>query len=155
MCSADDLMRRAVELQKHAAAKANVHFSVQGAGVKVWADPERIVQTLANLISNAIKFSPAGGEVMLGAYQVDEAEAQFGVRDQGRGIPAEQLENIFNRFQQGDASDSRSKGGTGLGLAICKAIVTQHGGRIWASSPPGQGATFYFTLPMWPSEHLD
>ncbi|WP_392436153.1 sensor histidine kinase [Chlorogloeopsis fritschii PCC 9212] len=72
----------------------------------------------------------------------------FTVRDQGRGIPSDKLETIFERFQQVDVSDSRSKGGTGLGLAICKSIVKQHGGKIWVESRVGEGSTFYFTLPI-------
>jgi signal transduction histidine kinase len=74
------------------------------------------------------------------------------VEDQGHGISAEKLERIFDRFQQGDASDSRALGGTGLGLALCRSIVQQHGGRIWAESIPGQGSKFQFTLPV-PSSH--
>jgi signal transduction histidine kinase len=70
------------------------------------------------------------------------------VRDQGRGIPPDRLELIFERFQQVDVSDSRQRSGTGLGLAICKQIVEQHGGAIWAESQLGQGSTFYFTLPL-------
>ncbi len=70
------------------------------------------------------------------------------VRDQGRGIPAEKLETVFERFQQVDAADSRQKGGTGLGLAICRTIVEQHGGRIWAQSAAGEGSTFFLTLPL-------
>ena len=75
-----------------------------------------------------------------------EGGALLSVIDQGRGIPADKLETIFDRFQQVDASDSRQKGGTGLGLAICRSIVQQHGGRIWAEAQVDQGATFYFTL---------
>jgi signal transduction histidine kinase len=71
----------------------------------------------------------------------------FKVQDQGRGIPADKLETIFERFHQVDASDSRKKGGTGLGLAICRSIVQQHGGRIWVESTLGEGSSFYFTLP--------
>lgn len=71
----------------------------------------------------------------------------FQVTDQGRGIPADKLESIFERFHQVDASDSRKKGGTGLGLAICRSIVQQHGGRIWVESTLGEGSSFYFTLP--------
>ncbi|MBD0343858.1 MAG: PAS domain S-box protein [Coleofasciculus sp. Co-bin14] len=71
----------------------------------------------------------------------------FQVKDQGRGIPADKLESIFERFHQVDASDSRKKGGTGLGLAICRSIVQQHGGRIWVESTLGEGSSFYFTLP--------
>ncbi|MFQ4141591.1 PAS domain S-box protein [Chlorogloeopsis sp. ULAP02] len=72
----------------------------------------------------------------------------FSVKDKGRGIPSDKLETIFERFQQVDVSDSRSKGGTGLGLAICKTIVQQHGGNIWVESSVGEGSTFYFTLPI-------
>ncbi len=72
----------------------------------------------------------------------------FTVKDQGRGIPADKLESIFERFHQVDASDSRKKGGTGLGLAICRSIVQQHGGRIWVESTLGEGSSFYFTLPV-------
>ena len=76
------------------------------------------------------------------------------MQDQGRGIPPEKLQQIFERFQQVDASDSRVRGGTGLGLAICRSIVQQHGGRIWATSTPGNGSTFHFTLPSRASERL-
>jgi signal transduction histidine kinase len=72
----------------------------------------------------------------------------FHVRDRGRGIPASQLESIFERFNQVDASDSRQKGGTGLGLAICRTIVQQHGGRIWAESVLEEGSMFSFTVPL-------
>ena len=74
------------------------------------------------------------------------------LRDRGRGIPADRLELIFERFQQVDASDSRDKGGTGLGLTICYKIVEEHGGRIWAESKLGEGSTFCFTLPKSNSE---
>jgi signal transduction histidine kinase len=72
----------------------------------------------------------------------------FTVNDQGRGIPEDQLESIFERFHQVDASDSRKKGGTGLGLAICQSIVQQHGGQIWVKSTLGEGSRFCFTLPI-------
>ncbi|MBD0362283.1 MAG: hypothetical protein ICV55_05825, partial [Coleofasciculus sp. C3-bin4] len=72
----------------------------------------------------------------------------FNVKDQGRGIPTDKLESIFERFHQVDASDSRKKGGTGLGLAICRSIVQQHGGQLWVESTLGEGSSFYFTLPM-------
>ena len=73
----------------------------------------------------------------------------FTVQDQGRGIPQEQLSEVFERFQQVDASDSRSKGGTGLGLAICRSIVLQHGGQIWVESQEGEGSCFLFTIPTY------
>jgi signal transduction histidine kinase len=104
---------------------------------------------LTNLISNAIKFSPDGATVWLGADARGE-EIVFAVRDEGRGVPPDKLELIFERFQQVDSSDAREKGGTGLGLAICRSIVEQHGGRIWAESV-GDGSTFQFTLPASPA----
>jgi len=154
MCSAEDLLRRAASVQQSVTPKPNIRIFFAGHGVSVWADPDRILQTLNNLISNAIKFSPAGREIHLTARTVDEHEAIFEVRDQGSGIAADKLEHIFDRFQQGDASDSRAMGGTGLGLAICRSIITQHGGRIWATSVPGKGTTFHFTLPTKPSNNL-
>ncbi len=154
LCSAEDLLQRAAGLQQAAAAKAEIRISTSARNVLVWADPDRILQTLTNLISNAIKFSPAGSQVDLTARPLDENEALIEIRDQGRGIPSDKLESIFERFQQVDASDSRAMGGTGLGLAICRSIVTQHGGRIWASSQPGAGTTFHFTLPVTPGDKL-
>jgi PAS domain S-box-containing protein len=154
MCSAEDLLRRAASVQQNRTPKPNMRIFFAAHGVSVWADPDRILQTLSNLISNAIKFSSPGSEIHLTARNLDENEALIEVRDQGRGIPADKLEHIFERFQQGDASDSRAMGGTGLGLAICRSIVNQHGGRIWATSIFGQGTTFHFTLPTKPPANL-
>jgi len=154
MCSAEDLLRRAAGVQQARTPRPNIRIFFAAHGVNVWADCERILQTLNNLLSNAIKFSPAGSEIHLTARNVDEGEAIIEVRDQGRGIPADKLEHIFDRFQQGDASDSRASGGTGLGLAICKSIISQHGGRIWATSVEGKGTTFHFTLPTKPNTNL-
>jgi PAS domain S-box-containing protein len=154
MCSADDLFRRAAGLQQTDASKAQLRITFNSQGVNVWADPDRILQTLTNLISNAIKFSPPGTEVHLRARRIDANEAEIQVRDQGRGIPEDKLESIFERFHQVDASDSRTMGGTGLGLAICRSIVSQHGGRIWATSTVGKGSAFHFTLPTRPASNL-
>jgi PAS domain S-box-containing protein len=154
MCSADDLFRRAASLQQTGASKGQLRLTFNSQGVNVWADPDRILQTLTNLISNAIKFSPPGTEIHMRARRIDANEAEIQVRDQGRGIPEDKLETIFERFHQVDASDSRTMGGTGLGLAICRSIVAQHGGRIWATSTPGSGSTFHFTLPTRPASNL-
>jgi signal transduction histidine kinase len=115
--------------------------------VVVIADEDRVLQVLGELVSNAIKFSPPGTLIRLGAQPADNDEVSFYVEDQGRGVDSEKLEHIFDRFQQGDASDSRALGGTGLGLALCRSIVEQHGGHIWAESSPGRGSRFLFTLP--------
>jgi PAS domain S-box-containing protein len=154
MCNMDDLLRGAVALQQPDAARSDIRLSVDAQDVNVWADPDRIMQTITNLVSNAIKFSPRGSSISLIATQAGDDEARIEVRDTGRGIPEDRLEQIFDRFQQIDASDSRQMGGTGLGLAICKSIVQQHGGRIWATSKPGEGSSFFFTLPRKPSGHL-
>jgi len=144
---AKDLLRRATDLQHPSAQKVGIGFIVDAPPLALWVDEDRILQTLGNLISNAIKFSPAGTEIVLRARVQSATEAIISVEDKGRGIPPEKLDIIFERFQQVDASDSRDMGGTGLGLAICRNIVRQHGGRIWAESVVGKGSTFYFTVP--------
>lgn len=101
---------------------------------------------LVNLISNAIKFSPPDSEVKI-ATETFSDKVIFRVCDRGRGIPESNLESIFERFNQVDASDSRQKGGTGLGLAICRSIVQQHGGKIWVESVLTEGSTVSFTIP--------
>jgi signal transduction histidine kinase len=118
----------------------------------VLADEDSILQVLNELVTNAIKFSPRDTLIRLGTRAEGENEACFIVEDQGHGIAPEKLEHIFNRFQQGDASDTRALGGTGLGLALCRSIVEQHGGRIWAESTLGKGSRFLFTLPKASAE---
>jgi PAS domain S-box-containing protein len=141
------LVATAVEETRALAHQAGVTLTVGSVPGTVWADPDRVVQTLSNLLGNSVKFSPTGAEVRLTVTQAG-GEVRFDVADLGPGIPADKLEAVFDRFHQVDASDTRQKGGSGLGLAICKGIVEQHGGRIWASSDgPGQGSTFSFTLP--------
>jgi signal transduction histidine kinase len=105
------------------------------------------VQALVNLLGNAIKFSPRGGRIEFAAERTDRSVV-FRVEDNGRGIPKDKLETIFERFQQVDASDAREKGGTGLGLAIVRSIVQQHSGRVWAESELGRGSKFYIQLPL-------
>jgi CheY-like chemotaxis protein len=145
-CDAANLMIQAADAIRVIAEKAEVTLSVSPVSARLWADPDRIIQTLTNLLGNAIKFSTAGSTVWLTAHLGEQM--LFQVKDQGRGIPADKLETIFERFGQIDASDSRKKGGTGLGLAICRSIVQQHEGRIWAESTLGEGSTFFFTLPV-------
>jgi len=150
----------AAQLVQHAAAglttmadAANVTLVTRTQPVAILADADRIHQTLTNLIGNAIKFSEPGMTVGVGV-EARDGEALFEVTDEGPGVPPHKLETIFDRFEQVDASDSRQKGGSGLGLTICRAIVELHGGRIWAQSPAGAGATFSFTLPAPPAPRL-
>jgi len=144
---AANLLQQAVETMRGMGDKNNVQLDLEPTTGDVYGDPDRILQTLTNLISNAIKFSPAGGAVMVSATS-DRTHMLFSVVDHGRGIPEDKIGAIFERFQQVDASDSREKGGTGLGLAICRTIVQQHGGRIWVKSELGKGSTFNFTVPL-------
>jgi PAS domain S-box-containing protein len=144
---AADLVGRAVGEMRGLATQAEVSLHVGATGGTVDADADRVVQTIANLLSNATKFSPAQGIVRITAVE-QGSEVLFSISDEGAGIPPDHLEAIFGRFAQIDASDTRAKEGTGLGLAICRGIVEQHGGRIWVKSEPGEGATFCFTLPM-------
>jgi signal transduction histidine kinase/DNA-binding response OmpR family regulator len=109
-------------------------------------DAVRITQVLTNLLSNAIKFSPPGGRIEVTAEPRDGV-VRIGVRDQGEGIAPADLPKLFRKFSQIDSSATRKAGGTGLGLVICKGLVEQHGGLITVESTPGQGSTFYFTLP--------
>jgi PAS domain S-box-containing protein len=144
---AADLVRQAVDTVEAMALKLSVRLEVEPPPARIWADADRIVQVLTNLMSNAIKFSEPDGLVRVGGESVD-GQLRISVSDDGRGIPHDMQERIFGRFQQVDASDSRQKGGTGLGLAIARSIVHQHGGTIWVESEPGVGSSFHFTLPL-------
>jgi PAS domain S-box-containing protein len=147
MCDVSELLDQALNAIRGVAEQAGITLSVSATPSRLQADPDRLVQTLTNLLGNAVKFSPRGSTVWLRVARVNH-DLLFSVQDQGRGIPREKVVSIFERFRQVDASDSRKKGGTGLGLAICRSIVQQHGGRIWAESEgEGLGSTFFFTLP--------
>lgn len=117
------------------------------AALFIRADKGRLQQVLANLLSNAVKFSPAGGEIAVGAARRD-AEAVVWVKDHGLGMPAEALPQLFHKFFRVDNGATREIGGTGLGLALSKGIIEAHKGDIWVESAPGQGSTFFFTLPV-------
>ncbi len=117
----------------------------------IFVDPARITQVLVNILGNALQYTPQGGQVWVSVRRAGEA-IQFVVRDTGRGIPAEDLPHIFERFYRVDKSRARASGGSGIGLTISKHIVEAHGGRIWAKSEGlGKGSEFGFTIPMHPS----
>jgi PAS domain S-box-containing protein len=142
---ANDVMTEAFESVKGMADHAGVGIDIQPIHASLWIDRDRIIQTLVNLMSNAVKFSPPGTSVTLNG-SLEESNFTFRVADRGRGVPVNELETIFERFRQVDASDSRDKGGSGLGLAICRSIVKAHGGRIWAESDGVSGSIFQFTV---------
>lgn len=151
-CQISDLMQQAIDSVQAIADQSAITLSLTPLSATIWAAPDAIVQTLTNLLSNAIKFSFPGGTVALKAelrvLDRSSPDLLLSVTDQGRGIPADKLDMIFEQFQQVDVSDSQKKGGTGLGLAICKNIVQQHGGKIWVDSRIGHGSTFYVSLPI-------
>ncbi|MCU1487619.1 MAG: multi-sensor signal transduction histidine kinase [Actinomycetia bacterium] len=140
-----DLAAKAVAAVASATTNG-VQVRVSGFPAPVWVDADRMMQVITNLVGNAIKFSDAEGVVDV-HVATEGGEGVLRVTDHGRGIPPELLEQIFDRFQQVDATDAREKGGTGLGLAIARSIVEQHGGRIWAESTEGVGATFSVAVP--------
>lgn len=129
-----------------AAAAHRIICELDPAPAEVLVDPLRITQALENLLDNALKYTVAGSRIVITVATM-EREVEIRVRDNGPGIPAEDLPHIFERFYRVDKGRSREKGGTGLGLSIVKHIVLLHGGRVWAESPPGQGTTIGFSLP--------
>ena len=155
--------RRAVEIL---ATRANLGVQIEISGMpQVRVDPHKIHQVLVNLLSNAFKFSRAGGNVRVSACTAPlrrpfTDEAYFGseqhdavkisVADDGVGIVSDRLERIFEPFYQVDGTLTRQHGGAGLGLAISKKLVEAHGGEIWAESEPGRGTRFHFTVPLIP-----
>jgi PAS domain S-box-containing protein len=142
----EDLIDQTIDLLAPLATEREVRLIVEHTDCVVRADRERIHQVLLNLIANAIKFSPSGGPVRIGTRPCAEMIEIF-VRDEGRGIPEDRLPYLFRRFAQVHDDDEVRKKGAGLGLAISRAIVEQHGGRIWAENAPGSGSVFRFTLP--------
>jgi PAS domain S-box-containing protein len=148
-----DLIRQSIDVVAGAARNANVSLAAKlPADLRpVMVDPDRIVQAIVNLLSNAVKFAPTGSTVTVAARGTDQM-ATVTVSDEGEGIAPENLNRLFRKFQQVDSSSSRRKGGTGLGLAITKALVEQHGGRIYVDSELNKGTRFSLTLPVATAE---
>lgn len=109
-------------------------------------DPQRLEQVLDNYVSNAIKYSPQGGDIIISG-ETTPADVIVSVTDQGIGVPVEEQERIFDRFYRVESPETRAVSGTGLGLYLTRAIVRAHGGRCWVKSAPGQGSSFYVALP--------
>lgn len=140
------LLDNAVKRLAVQAERADLRVTVSGPEnlPPVLADARRLEQVVVNLLHNAIKFTPAGGEITISA-QIDKDVVRFEVTDTGVGIPADDLPRIFERFFKTDRA--RASGGTGLGLAIARHLVEAHGGKIWAESVERRGSSFYFTIP--------
>lgn len=117
------------------------------AGASAWADRDKVVQVLTNLVGNAVKFTPPHGQIRVSIQKNGAGWTEISVADTGPGIPQEEAEKIFDKFYQVAQAGKHKSGGTGLGLAISKVLVDMHGGKIWVSSEPGRGSIFSFTLP--------
>ena len=146
-CSPGEMLCAAVERLRLQAERAQIrlHIDCNQDLPEILADQARVEQVIVNLVHNAIKFTPPGGEIWAHAEQANGA-VRFTIRDTGVGIPAEDMPRIFERFYKADRA--RRSGGTGLGLAIARHTVEAHGGRIWAESEEGRGSTFSFTIPL-------
>jgi two-component system phosphate regulon sensor histidine kinase PhoR len=145
----NSLIHDGLEMVRPIAEKSEIRLREEPApdDAIVWCDSEAISQVLSNLLDNAIKYTPAGGEITVGAHAAGDQIELF-VRDTGIGIPEEDLPRLFERFYRVDKARSRELGGTGLGLSIVKHLVAAHNGSTRVESRVGEGSTFYFTLPV-------
>lgn len=137
-----DIVNRFRHEQKH-----HVHLIDKAKHVNVLGDQERLVQLFINLIGNAIKFSPAGGDVTITLENINQM-LQVRIKDQGIGIPEDEIPKLFQKFKRIDNTSRRKIGGTGLGLSISREIIKKHGGDIWLESEEGNGTTVIFNLPL-------
>ena len=148
-----DLVSQVVAMMQPLAQQQRIRLESKcdGSLPFIHADPDRVLEVLVNLVDNAIKFTPAGGSIVVSASQVegDKEFAYISVADSGRGISAESLALIFERLYQDENSVDSSRTGLGLGLYISKELVNLHGGKIWVASQPGEGSTFSFTMPFY------
>ena len=143
-----EIAARSIDGVRGYADQLGVSLSLgEGDPAPVRGDADRLIQVVTNLLSNAAKFSPAGGEVAV-TVNPEARIARLSVTDHGPGIPEAFRSRIFGKFAQADSTDTRAKGGTGLGLAIAREIAERHGGRLWFESAEGDGATFHLDLPL-------
>lgn len=148
--STKELIDKCVNRFKPLAQAKNVRLisNADAPIIIVQCDPERILQVINNLVSNALKFLPENdGKVVISVTKHDNTVV-FCVKDNGIGIPKDKQPNLFKKFYQVDMSNTRKSGGTGLGLAICKGIIEMHNGNIWCESEEGKGTAFYFSIPI-------
>jgi signal transduction histidine kinase len=142
------LVKDTSEIFQPIAASKDIELRVEllGAIPEIEVDPDRLRQVMNNLLSNALRHTPEGGNILISIQRLGQM-VEVGVKDTGSGIPADQLDHVFDRFYRTDSARSREKGGTGLGLAIARAIIESHGGWMKAESPGvSKGSTFTFAL---------
>ncbi len=144
-----DLLAESVHAVQASAEQHSISLEINVPDTQVVADRQRIAQVVGNILDNAVKYSPRGGQVTV-SLQEQEGDFLVSVSDQGIGISPEYLDHIFERFYRVRNTASHQYSGIGLGLYVARAIVERHGGRIWFANNPGSGSTFYFTLPHSP-----
>ena len=147
-------IEKVLTAQRAYSDKHELKLTTSGEIPLITGDADKFDQILTNLISNAIKYAPRGGEITV-AVRADEVTLFVEVQDQGMGIPADKLPRIFDKFERVDNRDTREVGGTGIGLFLVKHLVDRHGGNVWADSEVGKGSTFHFELPLEPEMSLD
>ena len=147
-CDAAEIAQEACEARRSAAMDKRVAliWEMPADLPPIHADHDRILQVLSNLVGNAIKFTPAQGQILVSAV-AEQDHVRFAVTDTGPGIPMNEVPHLFDRFYKGSTA---VREGAGLGLAIAKSIVEAHGGRLWVESTAGAGSTFFFTVPVLP-----
>jgi signal transduction histidine kinase len=150
-CNLHTLLSDGVDSMQPLAARKRIALTLEAVepALEVHCDSESVQQVLGNLLDNALKYTPEGGSIAVGAARDSGGMAEIYVRDTGAGIPREELPRLFERFYRVDKARSRELGGTGLGLSIVKHLVRAQGGDVRVESEPGKGSTFYFTLPAW------
>lgn len=150
------LIEKVIGFQASYTSKHQLVTEIQPDFPTIIADEDKIDQVLTNLVNNAIKYSPNGGEVKVTAtYDEEQKIVRVAVSDQGLGIPKEAMPKLFQKFQRVDAEDRKSIAGTGIGLFLVKDFIERHGGKIWVESEYGKGSTFIFTLPYEPPAYKE
>ncbi len=147
------LAEEALAIQRNVRSKCTLALEVdedreETGSIPLSADRDKVLQVLLNLLSNAVKYSPDGGDVVLRVIRCGEQGVRFEVLDEGLGMEASQLQQLFTPFHRVRDVRTRSIRGTGLGLHLSKHLVEAHGGRIWVDSKPGEGSRFFFTIPQ-------
>lgn len=142
-----DVFKQAADMVSPLAAKSKVSIKTPEGDYQCHGDRDALTRVVVNLVSNAIKFSPPNSSIDISA-NADAEGVLVEIKDSGRGIPEDAIDDVFDRFKQVEIADMKKKGGVGLGLAICKGFVEAHGGKIGVKSKPGEGSTFWFRIPQ-------
>jgi signal transduction histidine kinase len=146
-----ELAEHVIRFQRVTTSAHSFRFEFPDHTVSVEGDRDKVEQILTNLVSNAIKYSPRGGEIVVGASEEGD-EVKVSVQDKGVGMSQEEVGALFQPYQRVDRDAIKGIRGTGLGLYLVRGLIEAHAGRIWVESEPGQGSTFYFSLPKHRAE---